>query len=85
MTLKIHGAPGTGKTYRTIQILKEAINSGIPDNDIMYTTYRKEAAADAITQISAETGLPGGEVPEDCKNHSWYVFILNPAEWINRN
>lgn len=67
MTLKIHGAPGTGKTYRTIQILKEAINSGIPDNDIMYTTYRKEAAADAITQISAETGLPGGKLRKTVK------------------
>jgi len=60
MTLKIHGAPGTGKTYRTIQILKEAINSGIPDNDIMYTTYRKEAAADAIKVALAHLAASNG-------------------------
>lgn len=77
MTLKIHGAPGTGKTYRTIQILKDAVNSGIPADNIMYTTYRKEATADAITQISQETGLSGGKLRKTVKTiHGMCLSLL---------
>lgn len=77
MTLKIHGAPGTGKTYKTIQILKEAVNSGIPAENIMYTTYRKEATADAITQISKETGLPAGKLRKTVKTiHGMCLSLL---------
>jgi len=84
MTLKIQGAPGTGKTYRTIQILKDAVNSGIPTENIMYTTYRKEATADAITQISAETGLPAGKLRKTVKTiHGMCLSLLLQNGFIN--
>jgi len=77
MTTKIHGAPGTGKTHKTIQILKESINNGISVDNIMYTTYRKEATADAITQISEETGLPVGKLRKTVKTiHSMCLSLL---------
>jgi DNA helicase-2/ATP-dependent DNA helicase PcrA len=56
-TLKIHGAPGTGKTFRCSQILKEGLQSGISESEMLYTTYRREAANDAITKIATETGI----------------------------
>ena len=84
MTIKYHGAPGTGKTHKTIQDLKKAIMSGIPESDIMYTTYRKEATADAINQISAETGLPGGKLRKTVKTiHGMCLSLLLQNGLIN--
>lgn len=77
MILKIHGAPGTGKTYRTIQLFKESIRNGVPINNIMYTTYRKEATSDALTQISKEIGLPVGKSKKTVKTvHGMCLSLL---------
>ena len=54
---KIYGAPGTGKTHLCIDIIKENLRNGISETDILYTTYRREAANDAVVKISTETGI----------------------------
>lgn len=54
---KILGAPGTGKTHRCTEIFKDSIKNGISETEILYTTYRREAADDAVIKISNETGI----------------------------
>lgn len=60
--LIIYGAPGTGKTHKCSRILKESLIKGIPEDEILYTTYRREATADALIKISAETGIKIGKL-----------------------
>jgi DNA helicase II / ATP-dependent DNA helicase PcrA len=60
--LIIHGAPGTGKTYECSQILKKHLQNGISEKDILYTTYRREATADALLKISTDTGIKIGKL-----------------------
>ena len=57
MTLKINGAPGTGKTHRTREIFTAAIESNIPVSSIMYTTYRREVVDTEKARISAQLNL----------------------------
>lgn len=54
---KLYGAPGTGKTHMCTEIIKENLKNGIPETDILYTTYRREAASDAVIKIAKETGI----------------------------
>jgi len=54
---KILGAPGTGKTHRCIDVIKENLRNGGCETDILYTTYRREAADDAVLKISNDTGI----------------------------
>jgi superfamily I DNA/RNA helicase len=54
MALKINGAPGTGKTHRTREIFKEAIESHVPISSIMYTTYRREVIDAEKEKISGQ-------------------------------
>src|SRR5674476_847803 len=54
---KLYGAPGTGKTHMCTEIIKENLKNGIPETDILYTTYRREAANDAVIKIANETGI----------------------------
>jgi len=58
----IIGAPGTGKTYKCSQILKDYLQTGISESEILYNTYRREAAADALIKISSETGVKIGKL-----------------------
>jgi DNA helicase-2/ATP-dependent DNA helicase PcrA len=53
----IYGAPGTGKTTKCTQIIKDCLDSGLTENDILYTTYRREAADDALSKIAREVGV----------------------------
>ena len=53
----IIGAPGTGKTYKCSQILREYLKNGTSENEILYTTFRREATTDALIKISADTGI----------------------------
>lgn len=58
----IIGAPGTGKTYKCSHILKDYLLNGVSESDILYTTYRREATADALIKISNETGVKIGKL-----------------------
>lgn len=60
--LIIYGAPGTGKTHKCSQILKEYLKNGVPESEILYTTYRREATSDALVKISNETGIKLGNL-----------------------
>jgi hypothetical protein len=53
----IIGAPGTGKTYKCSQILREYLKNGTSENEILYTTFRREATTEALIKISADTGI----------------------------
>jgi superfamily I DNA/RNA helicase len=55
-TIKYHGAPGTGKTTKTNHEFRNALESGYKPGEILYSTYRREAARDAKSRIAEVTG-----------------------------
>lgn len=57
MVLKINGAPGTGKTHRTEEIFKAALEDHISVQSIMYATYRREAVDTEKERISSQFNL----------------------------
>jgi hypothetical protein len=58
LNIKIYGAPGTGKTFRSIQYYKDYLKAGITPEEILFTTYRRETANDIAGSIAFETGIP---------------------------
>jgi DNA helicase II / ATP-dependent DNA helicase PcrA len=73
---KILGVPGTGKTTRCRGIFEESILSGIPIEDHMYVTYRKEAVAAEKVKLSALTGLDISELGNVRTMHGMSLSLL---------
>lgn len=61
-TLKINGAPGTGKTTRTRSLFKDCVDDGTPIKNIMYTTYRREVVEKEREKLSDLLGLPNKDL-----------------------
>lgn len=52
--IKFFGAPGTGKTYRLIEVFKTSVQKGILPNEIVVCTFRKSAAQKLINNLELE-------------------------------
>lgn len=82
MTTKFFGAPGTGKTTKTISEFKKALREYNPNN-IMYNTYRRNAAEDAKARISKEACVPIKELKSVKTTHGICLSLLNHYGYID--
>lgn len=58
---KIYGPPGTGKTTRLVQIVIDAVNGGMPIENIAYLAHTKAAADEAYERAAKH--VPKGRRP----------------------
>lgn len=63
---KVHlvlGGPGTGKTYRLLQIMEEELNRGIPPERIAFVSFTRKAAREAAERAAKKFGWPKSAFP----------------------
>jgi superfamily I DNA/RNA helicase len=81
-TVKFHGCPGTGKTRRSLEEVKKAIIASVPVEQIMYNTYRRFAADDAIDQIKALTKAPKNKMKNINTTHGICYRLLKEYGYV---
>lgn len=84
-SLKIWGAPGTGKTHAIMSEVKKHIKETGTCSDITYTTFRRDTITEAREYFSA---FMDGKDPEKIKNvntiHGTCLRLLLEAQIIDR-
>ncbi|MGE5465486.1 MAG: UvrD-helicase domain-containing protein [Syntrophothermus sp.] len=73
---KIYGAPGTGKTTEAERRFAEAVKSGIPPHEILYSTYRKEAVASEKLKLSQLIGINVQDLKNVKTTHGMCLSLL---------
>ena len=64
------GAPGTGKTYELLRILRQELEAGTPPNRIALCTFTRKASEEALDRVLNEFGLTKRDVPHFRTIHS---------------
>jgi superfamily I DNA/RNA helicase len=66
----LYGPPGTGKTTALLRIVEEALEAGIPGNQIAYLAFTVKAAREAIERATAKFNLQASSFPHFRTIHS---------------
>ncbi len=84
MVIKINGAPGTGKTTQTISEFEKALYEGYKPEQILFTTYRRNAADDAKVRIRKATGVCLDDTRRINTTHGICLSLLAENGYLER-
>ena len=59
----IFGPPGCGKTYRLINVVRDALKNGTPPDRIGFVSFSRKAVEEARLRVAAELNLTEEDTP----------------------
>lgn len=76
--IKILGRPGTGKTYKTLDLTEEEFKNGIDTDELLYFSYTVAASEEGRERVSDRLGIDSDELGENWRTlHSQCFKLLN--------
>lgn len=74
------GGPGAGKTTRLIAIVKDALDRGVPPDQIAFVAFTKAGAEEAANRTGSHLGLSGDDLLYFRTIHSFCFYELGMAK-----
>ena len=75
----IFGPPGCGKTFRLINVVRDALKKGTPPDKIGFVSFSRKSVEEARARVAAELNLTEGDTP-------WFRTLHSTGfQWLGFN